>query len=221
MGAYDLLVFAHLLAFTFWLGADLGVAILGQAFRDVSKPLATRLEILRLLTVVDMGPRTAWVVMVPLSLSLVDVGGYWDAPDALVNGAWAVGAIWMALLWAGHAAGQSARAAAIKRAEFWLKLAITAFYGWLGVSALAGWGPLPADWLGWKALVFALIFAVAIMIDVAFKPVGPLLGRLIAEGSSEATEGPLRRAMDRTRLWVWLTYALLVVIALLGNAKPL
>lgn len=221
MGLYDLLVFAHLLAFVFWLGADLGVAILGQAFRDTSKPLATRLEILRLLTVVDMGPRTAWVVMVPLSLSLVDAGGYWDAPLALLVIAWLMGAAWMVVLWKGFWAGHSPEAARLKRVEFWIKAAIAVFYGWLGISAALGFGPLNADWLGLKALVFAAIFVAAIMIDVAFKPVGPLLGALIAQGSSDMTEIPLRRAMDRTRLWVWLTYALLVVIAFLGNVKPL
>jgi hypothetical protein len=221
MGLYDLLVFAHLLAFVFWLGADLGVAILGQAFRDTTKPLATRLEILRLLTVVDLGPRTAWVVMVPLSLSLVAAGGYWDVPLALQVIAWVVGAVWLVVLWTAHRAGQSPEAAALKRIEFWIKIAITVFYAWLGISSALGFGPLNADWLGLKALVFAAIFVVAIMIDVAFRPVGPLLGDLIAQGSTEMTELPLRRAMDRTRLWVWLTYFLLVVIAFLGNVKPL
>ena len=69
-------------------------------------------------------------------------------------------------------------------------------------------------------LRFGLIFAAAIMIDVAFKPVGPQLGRLIAEGSSDATEIPLRRTMDLTRIWVWVVYLLLLGTAFLGNIKP-
>jgi hypothetical protein len=220
LDVYGLLVFAHLLAFTFWLGADLGVAVLGQAFRDTSKPLATRLEILRLLGVVDMGPRSAWVLMVPLSLSLVDAGGHWDVPLVVLGVSWLIAGLWMWLLWAGHLAGQTSRAAGLRRAEFWLKIVIMMGFWALGLAAVLGGGPLPANWLGWKALVFAAIFAVAIMIDVAARPVGPLLARLIAEGSSPATEQPLRVAMDRARLWVWATYGLLVVIAWLGSAKP-
>jgi hypothetical protein len=220
MGSYDLLVYAHVLAFVFWLGGDLGVAILGSAFRDRSKPLETRLEILRLLAVVDMGPRSAWVAMVPLSITLVDVGGYWDAPDALVIGSWVLGAAWMALTWRIHLLGPGPQTAGLKRLEFWVKIAITAGYGALGIMALLGQGPLEANWLGYKALTFAGIFIVAIMIDVAGKPVGPLLMKVINEGSNDETEIPLRRAMDTARLWVWATYILLFVIGYLGSVKP-
>jgi hypothetical protein len=220
MGTYELLVYAHVLAFVFWLGGDLGVAILGSAFRDRTKPMATRLEILRLLAAVDMGPRTAWVLMVPLSITLVDAGLYWDVPLWLVIGSWVVGAFWMALTWAVHLRDPGPTTDKLKSVEFWLKILITLAYGALGVSAITGNGPLENNWLGWKALTFAGIFVVATMIDVAGKPVGPLLLKLINEGSSDATEVPLRRAMDTARLWVWATYVLLLVIGYLGNVKP-
>lgn len=220
MGIYDLLVYAHVLAFVFWLGGDLGVAILGSAFRDRSKSLETRLEILKLLAITDMGPRTAWVVMVPLSISLVDVGGYWDAPTYLVAGSWVLSAFWLSLTWTIHLKGPEADTKALKTIELWIKIAITLGYGALGVSAVMGDGPLDANWLGYKALAFAGIFIVATMIDVAAKPVGPLLMRLINEGSSDETEVPLRKAMDYARLYVWATYALLFVTGYLGSVKP-
>jgi hypothetical protein len=220
MGLYDVLVYVHVLAFVFWLGGDLGVAILGSAFRNRAKPLATRLELLRLLGVVDMGPRTAWVIMVPLSITLVDVAGYWDVPDWGLWLAWLVGAIWMGLTWTIHLMTGKPIVPQLKQIEFWLKLAITAFYAGIGVTSLLGWGPLIESWLSQKALVFAAIFGAAIMIDVAGKPVGPLLLAVIEKGSSDETEIPLRRAMDRARLWVWLTYALLLVIGFLGTVKP-
>jgi hypothetical protein len=69
-------------------------------------------------------------------------------------------------------------------------------------------------------MLFGLIFAAAIMIDVSFKPVGPLLGKLLSEGSSDATELPLLRVMNNTRYWVWCVYALLVVTSWLGVVKP-
>ena len=220
MGSYDLLVYAHVLAFVFWLGGDLGVAILGSAFRDRTKSLETRLEILRLLGVVDMGPRSAWVAMVPLSITLVAVGGYWDVPVTLLICTWVVGALWMALTWRIHFMGPGPQSAGLKTLEFWVKIAITCGYGALGILAILGKGPLEANWLGYKALTFAGIFIVAIMIDVAGKPVGPLLMKVIQEGSNDATEIPLRRAMDKARLWVWATYVLLFVIGYLGSVKP-
>jgi hypothetical protein len=220
MGTYDLLVYAHVLAFVFWLGGDLGVAILGSAFRDRTKSLPTRLEILRLLTVVDMGPRTAWVAMVPLSITLVNVGGYWDVPDWLLMGSWGIGAAWLVLTWVIHLRDPGPLTTKLKILEFSIKIVIMLGYGVVGVSAIMGYGPLEPNWLGWKALIFSGIFLVAIMIDVAGSAIGPLLAKLIQEGSSDATELPLRRAMDMSRLWVWATYILLFVIGYLGSVKP-
>lgn len=220
MPIYDILVYAHVLAFVFWLGGDLGVAILGSAFRNRTKPLTTRLEILRLLGVVDMGPRTAWVLMVPLSITLVSVAGYWGWPSFVMWLSWLVGVVWMALTWTIHLRTGAPIVARLKQIEFWLKLLITAFYAVIGASSLLGLGPFGDVWLALKAAVFAAIFAAAIMIDVAGRPVGPLLLAVIEKGSSDATEIPLRRAMDRARLWVWLTYVLLVVIGFLGTVKP-
>jgi hypothetical protein len=59
------------------------------------------------------------------------------------------------------------------------------------------------------------------MIDISFKPVGPQLVRLLTQGSSDETEVPLRRTMDRTRWWVWTVYALLIVTSYLGSVKPI
>jgi len=68
--------------------------------------------------------------------------------------------------------------------------------------------------------LFGFIFLAALGIDWQFRPVGNQLRRLIAEGSSDATEIPLRTTMDRTRIWVLVVYALLLITAWLGIVKP-
>lgn len=221
VGFYQLLVFSHLLLFVLWLGADVGVFLLGQHFRKREKwSLPQRLALLQLLVNVDMVPRTAWALMAPLTLTMVDAGGWWPLPGWAIAGAWAVGGAWLWLIWDAHSHDRTDRARRDNRIEFGLKIGMTAFYLWLGIASLVTGAPLAPTWLATKALMFGLIFASAIMIDVAFKPVGAQLGRLIAEGSSDETEIPLRRTMDRTRLWVWVVYLLLVATAFLGNVKP-
>lgn len=219
---YPTLVYIHLLLFVLWLGADVGVFVLGQHFRKRHiYSLQERLTLLKLLVIVDMTPRTAWALMVPLSLSVATAGGWVVLPNWLVILAWIIGGIWLFLVWDAHLHDQTPRAKRDRAIEFWIKIVITAFYLWLGASSVLTGAPIEPDWLAWKALLFGLIFVAAIMIDVAFKPVGPQLGRLIAEGSSDATEIPLRRTMDRTRIWVWIVYALLVATSYLGNTKPI
>ena len=57
---YRSLVYVHLLLFVLWLGADVGVFVLGQHFRKrYAYSLDQRIALLKLLVAVDMGPRTA------------------------------------------------------------------------------------------------------------------------------------------------------------------
>ena len=219
--AYPTLVYVHLLLFVLWLGADVGVFVLGQHFRKRARwSLDQRLALLQLLVIVDMTPRTAWALMVPVSITLSALGGWWDVPVVLIFASWAVGAFWLFLVWDAHNHDQTPRAARSRKIEFWLKIALTAFYLWLGIESLVTGHPIALPWLAWKATLFGLIFAAAIMIDVAFKPVGPLLGKLISDGSSDATELPLLRVMNNTRYWVWCVYALLIATSWLGVVKP-
>lgn len=219
--AYPSLVYVHLLLFVLWLGADVGVFLLGQHFRKRDLyTLDQRIALLKLLVIVDLTPRTAWALMVPLSLSVSFMGGWWDLPVVLVWISWAIAAVWIWLVLDAHAHDMTPRAARNRRIESWIRYLLCAGYLVLGAESLLTDHPITHDWLAAKALLFGLIFAAAILIDVNFKPVGPQLGRLLAEGSSDATEVPLRATMDRTRVWVWVTYVLLLVTAWLGEVKP-
>lgn len=218
---YPVFVLAHILLFVAWLGGDIGVFILGQHFRKRDYPLDTRLTLLRLLVVNDMAPRTAWALMVPVSVTMTTLGGWMALPGWIVWGSWIVGGAWLWLVWTAHLNDGSPLAARLRRIEFVLKIGLTAAYLALGLAALIGLPGYDAPgWLAVKALMFAGIFAFAIMIDVSFKPVGPLLARLIEQGSSDAVEIPLRRTMDRTRTWVLGLYLLLLATAALGVLKP-
>ncbi|WP_394730078.1 hypothetical protein [Altererythrobacter sp. GH1-8] len=219
--AYPTLVYVHLLLFVLWLGADVGVFVLGQHFRRRGDyTLEQRIALLKLLVEIDMVPRSAWALMVPLSLSVVDMGNWWDVPIVLLAGAWIIGLFWLWLVWDSHKHDMTPRAARNRAIEGWLRWLIGGFYLWLGGQSLLTDGPLMPDWLAWKALMFGLIFVAAIMIDVSFKPVGAQLAAVMQQGSSDETEIPLRKTMDRTRVWVWAVYILLMITAFLGNVKP-
>ncbi len=218
---YSLLVYAHLLAFVLWLGADVGVYCLGQHFRKRTVyTLDQRIALLKLLVIVDLTPRCAWALMVPLSLSVVAAGGYWAVPVWLLAGSWVIGAGWVFLVLDSHAHDQTPRAARNRKFEGVLSWVVGAFYLGLGFKSIVEDAPLAPDWLAWKALMFGLIFVAAIMIDRTFKPVGGQLTAVLEQGSTDATELPLLRTMNATRIWVWFIYLLLLVTAFLGNVKP-
>jgi len=214
------LVFFHILLFVFWLGGDLGVAILGGHFRKRDTySLQERLTILKLLVINDLGPRYAWALMVASSISLVTVAGYWNVPIWGVVLAWAISLAWCWLIHAAHKAGQTDQGKKLRKIEVILKWFLAAAYLGLGLISLVTNAPLEPNWLASKAFLFGLVFVAAILIDVMFKPVGPLLMTVIEKGSSDETEIPLLKTMNKSRFWVRMVYLLLVIIAFIGTTK--
>jgi hypothetical protein len=219
--AYPTLVYIHLLLFVLWLGADVGVFVLGQHFRKRDAyTLDQRIALLKLLVIVDLTPRAAWALMVPLSLTVSLAGGWWDVWPGMVWASWAIAAFWLWLVFDAHAHDMTPRAARNRKLEGWLRYILCAGYLFLGAESVLTGHPIPHSWLAWKALLFGLIFAAAIMIDVSFKPVGGQLGQLLTEGSNDQTELPLLKTMNRTRIWVWCVYLLLIATSWLGVVKP-
>jgi len=220
MDIYGLAVFAHILLYVFWLGGDLGVAVLGGQFRRRDDyTLDQRLALLKVLVMVDLGPRIAWALMIASSITLAALSGYWVVPAWGIALAWAISALWLYLVIAAHKAGQTQQGAKLRKIEMVLKWGLAAGYLYLGFVSLVLGAPLEPQWLAAKAFLFGLIFIAAIMIDVRFKPVGPALMTLIEKGSSDETEKPLRALMDRSRFWVRITYLLLVIIGFVGTTK--
>ena len=219
--SYDLLVFLHLLLFVFWLGGDVGVFVLGQQSRRANTySLQERLTLLKVLTMVDMAPRTCVALMVPVSVTLAHVGGWWDAPIGARIGAWFIGITLLWAAWTQHLRQGTDVAKLAKAVDFWLQSSMIMAYGFLAISSLLGWGPITELWLAAKTLLYALIFATSILIDVSYRPLGPALQHLIVNEGDPDAEAAVLMIQNKTRKWVLAIYGLLFAIGFLGAVKP-
>lgn len=218
---YDNLVFIHLLLFVFWLGGDVGVFILGQQSRraDVYS-LKERMTLLKVLVMVDMAPRTCIALMVPISLTLANAGGWWDVPTSLLVMGWVVGAALMLATWTVFLNHGSPKAAFFKKLDFWLQVAMAIFYGSVSLLSLSGNGPIVDMWLAAKTMLYSLIFVTAIMIDISYRPIGPALVKLMSSDGDPEAEAFVLSIQNRTRKWVLTIYGLLFIIGYIGAVKP-
>ncbi len=218
---YQLLTFAHIMLFVFWLGGDLGVFILGQQSRRTHVySLQERLTLLKVLMMVDMGPRTCIALMVPVSLMMARFGGWWLVPTWLLVLGWVIGGVLFAAYWIAFFRQGTSEAAIAKKVDFWLQIMLALFYAGIAVTSLASNRPFAQDWLAAKTFLYSLIFVMSIMIDFSYRPIGPALQRLIAQGSSPETDAPVLAIQNRTRKWVLSIYVLLFLIGFVGAVKP-
>ncbi|GIU66323.1 hypothetical protein [Candidatus Phycosocius spiralis] len=220
MGLYDILVYLHVLAFAVWLGGGLGVAVLNNAIFARGKSIDTRLEIVRLYHLLQMGPRMAWVVTLPLSLSLVDLAGYWDVPTWGLRFVWLVSVLWFGLIWAIYGAKNPTIVARLKEIEQGLKLVCAAFFGIIGLTSTLGWGPLFDAWLALKAFTFSALFAAAFFRDQSAQSMDQWVMDLTERRTDWAIEQPLRRALRKVGFWSWTCLILVFIAGFLGTVKP-
>jgi hypothetical protein len=206
----------------FWLGADLGVFISGLWIRKPSLSLAERNILLRVAMVVDIWPRVAFILTLPVGATLsrawLPIG---DIPLAIV---WSIALIWLVLLVAMLRLQGETYATRLRHLHF----ALLTLVG-IGAIAVGAWLMLAGraaqvPWLAWKILLYGVICFLAIGIDAAFQPVLAGFHRLSASPADpverEAANALIRPAMDRTLLVVFTLYVVLLVVSYLGVAKP-
>ena len=216
---HSIWVFLHLMLLVYWLGGDLGVFVLAKAAKRPELSFAERAFALRMAVAIDLLPRLCFTVMFPIGLHVTASGGFAVVPVWAFVVAWGVAAAWIALLLAiGRNEGKPA-AERLNRLHLGLQAVLLVVVGWIGIQSLLGQGPLPGGWFAAKIVLFALIFAMGIGIDFAFRPIAPAFMRLASEGSTPDIEAAISRAVDGSIRYVLGLYALLIAIAFLGVTK--
>jgi hypothetical protein len=219
--AYAALVLVHILLLVYWLGADLGVFYSAGFLTKPDLSLEARRTAMKILHFVDLFPRMAMVLMLPVGSTLALVAGYaalpagWTAPVLAVIWAAALAWFWLVIkIYRGVGAG-------LTRLDYVIRYAVIAGLLALAFSSLTGNGPvLPgAEWLAAKLIVFAGIIALGLGIRVVFKPFAVAFGQLVAKGSTPEIEAAMKAAQTKVRPIVLTLWLALVIEAYLGLSK--
>ena len=213
--------FVHLLLFVFWLGADVGVWLSMWFIRDARLSFGTRVTLIQLAFLIDLAPRFAFALMIPVGAELARGVGALPASAALRVTAWLIGLGWCLLHALVLLRKGTALAAALRRinvafeAAMGLGLVAVALFALTGIASVSH---MP-DWFALKLLLFGAVFLVVLGIDTRFQPFTMLLATA-PQGPTPAQEAQIRGATNQTLVWALLLYALILAIAWLGKLKP-
>ncbi len=211
MNEYLLIKFAHIIAFVYWLGGDLGTFLASREVINRNNSPEARHVALKIMLACDMGPKLAMPLILPLGLQLAAMGGWIAIPGLLLAVLWLLCLYWFAVVLVLYLNEGKPFTAKLSRADFWFRIAFAlALAGW-GISLLAGTNT--PDWLAIKLLVFVAMVACGVLIRLNLAPFVPAFGDLMANGPSEANNSAMERSIARCRPWVWCIWA-----GLFGNA---
>ena len=219
ISAIDIWTFIHILLFVYWLGADLGVFLLAKAAQRSDLTFDQRVLALRMALKIDVMPRLSFALMFPVGLELTAARGLVEPGAGLRALAWAASAVWVTIVIA-MTRSEGPAVEPLRKANVVLHWLLFVVVTVIGGTSVLGLGPFPSGWLGWKILLFGLIFFCGIMIDREFAPVSPAFAHLAEKGSTPEIEQDISGAIDRSIRWVLTLYALVLVIAFLGTARP-
>jgi hypothetical protein len=204
----------------FWVGSDMGVMLCARKSTDRRLPLEARLTMLKVALLIELLPRLMWASALPVGVMLsrrLDLLAISDTGVALI---WLFTIVWGAISlggahWSEKPIGQ--RLGLINR---WIIGTLGTVLVILGLTSYLGHGPFESAWLAAKVGLYGVINLTILGIEIAFLPLGPAFGRLFAEGSKPEIEAIIGSKMSGTMFWVYTTYIFIIIVALIGIAKP-
>jgi hypothetical protein len=219
---YTTLKLAHVLLFAYWLGADLAVFYASRFVCDAKLSPEARATALKIMLFVDMAPRLALVLMLPVGLTLAASVSWVSLSTAQLLLLWIASGLWLLLVWSIHHFQGHRRAKLLMQIDVGLRLLVILALLSAGVGTLLidDFAFNNAPWLALKALAFALIVFCGLMIRWRLRPLGPAFGAIMAKGSHPAAEVQLTRAIAQVKPWVIVIWLALILAAWIGIAKP-
>jgi len=242
ISGYSLWQYVHIVLFVYWLGADLGVFLASRYVTRSDLPTAERLRFLRLTLQIDLGPRTALILMIPVGVMLASGLGIVALSPGALGALWITALAWLALAWYLALAAKSARLAMLTRIDVALRVSVAATYLALAAKSarlamltridvalrvsvaatfigLAVVAPLPF-WLAGKFLLFGVAVVLGLLLRRVIGDWAAGFAQLNDATSADAGNARITTASNsatRLALTLWLA---VLLIALLGVTKP-
>ncbi len=216
MEAHDFWLFLHLLTFVYWMGADLGVFYSSRFVINSSYQPATRALLLKTLAWLDMVPRYALLLTLPVGLRLagdlnispVSGGSFWLVWLGLI--------IWVALVTQIHRREGTEAAKTLAKIDMVLRFVLVVVLAVTAIMSLSGSAIYGTDWLAVKVLLFAAAVGCGFMIRITFKPFGPAFAAIMKDGSTPEQETKLRNSLNAAARWVVVLWIIIAAAAFFG-----
>ena len=217
---YSLLVYAHVICFVYWLGGDLGVYFSAKYVANRNLALDERLRFLHLLAIVDMGPRTALILILPLGFQMSVMLGVMELPGSILLGIWGASLAWLSLAWALFFNERNPAMEGWKKVDAYIRIAVIVIMSGLGVLSLAAEGPFFTDWLALKAALYGIVVSLGLYLRTVIKDWQKGFG-MVRAGDADAGNDLIEHASSKSKIAALTLWALVAIIAFLGNVKPL
>jgi hypothetical protein len=217
--SYQLLRFAHVLLFAYWLGADLGVFLAGGVMSRPGLPVSERNRVRSLLMDIDLAPRIALLGILPVGFQMALQWGA-PLPPAAVAGVWFIAGAWIVMALVIHFGHGRAPVARLLRIDLACRIGLLAAFCLLAWRQWRDPGNAVPAWLVLKLVVVAAIVVDGMVLRV-YSGQWRLAMERFAAGDVAGGERLLKVRRRKAASAALVMWALVALAGFLGAVKPL
>lgn len=217
--AHAHLVYLHILLFVFWLGVDVGVYYAGKFLSAPGIEIGERKRMLYLLLLLDMGPRTSLVLMVPVGLQLGTNLGLLPL-DTWMPFVWVLGIGWLATVWLQFLKPQHSLKGLWFRIDYTLRFGVVLLFIGFGLYAIFFDAVTNAAWLRLKLVLFGAVVSIGLILRSTLPALVQALEALSRPEPPADAQLRLAAVYRYSTRWAHALWALVLVLGYLGTVKP-
>jgi len=209
------LTLLHVFVLVFWVGGDLGAYYASYAVADPRHPPAARRLAARMISNIDMAPRTSLVLALPTGLTLAVAKGWLQLDLVWLILVWVISLIWLAIVWAVHVK-EPKPGSALPRADVGLRVAAIIGFAAVGIGGLSGFVSVPG-FIGLKLILLAAAIGFGLTIRRVLPPFAVAFAKVLNnpdDGAAQAVVAGLLSDVRRYVVGIWITVSLAGLIGL-------
>ncbi len=219
MGTYLFLKWAHILAMAYWLGGEWGVFNASRPVTDIKLSLEERRRHMETAYLIDILPRTG-IILLPLGLHMGSIMTYHPLGADWIIPMWLFVIIWLSITFtAFRYRGTDKGLYYTKIDEAVRYVIIPLLIGFGSYSLMTGW-PFTASWYAAKAIIYALLLVIGLLLRFIMREWVVLFRILDAEGPNSEVENRLSRSLAFGRLLAYFYWIGIATVAWFGVFKP-
>jgi len=214
------MVFAHIVLFCLWLGMDVGVYYAGKFTTRADFNYQERQHFLELLALLDMGPRTALVLMVAVGAQLGANLGLIPLSGTTLAIIWLIDLVWLALVWWQFLYPEDPRNILAAKVDYAIRYLVIAVFMVIGLYAIFTDSLVMGAWLRLKLVFFGSVVCIGLILRATLPPWLSALQELQQPDTAALAQRKVVAIYRYSGRWAHGLWALVLLMAFLGTTKP-
>ena len=210
------LKFAHVIAFVYWLGGDLGTFLASKHVINRELDTSSRQTALKIMLACDQGPKMSMPLILPLGIQIAVLMGLLNLPTWALIVMWIVACYWLANVLILYFNEGKPFTILLSKIDLYFRIIVVAILVLFAASELLNQKMIYANWVSYKILVFAALVCCGIFIRINLKPFIPAFIAMMQNGATPASDAAMENSVKRCRPFVWTIWLGLFVNAAIG-----